>query len=95
MTTNDKQQHDGLEALLSEAHIQDNVLEDIIHLIYGRRLKYLPKIIIKICYKNLYIFRQIAFNNELTEISNTSNFELKGYSIKAQTEQLRRSRLVF
>lgn len=35
-----KQQHEGLEKLLSDSQIQDETLEDIIRLIYGRRLKY-------------------------------------------------------
>lgn len=36
-----KEPHEGLEQLLSESQIQEETLENIIRLIYGRRLQFI------------------------------------------------------
>jgi beta-ureidopropionase len=69
-------QSGGLEAVLNSSNLPSPALEEIIRLIYGRRLP------------------QLGFNQEVIDFAARKDFELMGYSVKAQAEQLRRPRKV-
>ncbi|KAH7727435.1 Beta-ureidopropionase [Aphelenchoides avenae] len=69
-------QSDGVEAILNSANLPSSALEELIRLLYGRRLQ------------------QLAFDHQLLEFANQNEFDLVGYAIKAEAEQLRRPRKV-